>query len=107
MRVKITGKFGAVAALGGMILVGGCTESSLRMSPDFSVASRQNAAAQIADPDAHYEGVPAPGSSGPRVGLALSRYNKNNVVPPAATSASSATIGGAGSAGASSSMGTP
>jgi hypothetical protein len=67
-----------------------CSESSLRINPDFGKALHQDVAAQIADPDARYEGKPAPGSSGPRVGLAQKRYDANQVIPPSATTASSA-----------------
>jgi len=91
----------AIAALSG------CTQSSLRINPDFGSAVRQDVAAQIADPDAHYEGTPAPGSSGPRVGLAQKRYDSNTVVQPSTTTASSRTSvggsadnGGGGGAGA-------
>ena len=73
----------AIAALSG------CTQSSLRINPDFGSAVRQDLAAQIADPDAHYEGTPAPGSSGARVGLAQKRYDSNTVVQPSTTTASS------------------
>lgn len=66
-----------------------CTQSALRLSPDFSNSVRQNVAAQIADPDAHYEGKPAPGSSGPRAALAGARYDANEVIPPSAITASS------------------
>jgi len=67
----------------------GCNQSSLRINPDFGSAVRQDLAAQIADPDAHYEGTPAPGSSGARVGLAQKRYDSNTVVQPSTTTASS------------------
>ena len=70
-----------------------CTQSSLRISPDFGNAVNQDMVAQIADPDAHYEGVPAPGSSPARVGLAQKRYNANQVIQPSSTTASSKTLG--------------
>ena len=71
-----------------------CAQSSLRISPDFGNAVHQDLAAQIADPDAHYEGVPAPGSAASRVGLAQKRYNANQVIQPSSTTASSkASIG--------------
>ena len=70
-----------------------CTQSSLRISPDFGSALRQDVAAQIADPDAHYEGVPQPGSASSRVGLAQRRYNANQVIQPASMTASSKTLG--------------
>ena len=71
-----------------------CTQSSLRISPDFGSAVRQDVAAQIADPDAHYEGLPAPGSATARVDLAQRRYNANQVIQPTSTTASSKTLGG-------------
>jgi hypothetical protein len=71
-----------------------CTQSSLRISPDFGNAVRQDVAAQIADPDARYEGVPPPGSASARVGLAQTRYNANQVIQPATATASSKTLGG-------------
>jgi hypothetical protein len=70
-----------------------CTQSSLRISPDFGSALRQDVAAQIADPDAHYEGVPAPGSASARVDLAQKRYNNNQVIEPASKTASSQSLG--------------
>jgi hypothetical protein len=71
-----------------------CTQSSLRISSDFGNAVHQDTAAQIADPDAHYQGTPAPGSNGARVSLAQRRYQANQVIPP-----SSVTASGAGSIG--------
>ena len=73
-----------------------CTQSSLRINPDFGNAVHQDIAAQIADPDARYEGVIAPGSDGVRVGSAQKRYQSNQVIPPSAVTASgSASIGAA------------
>jgi len=78
-------------AVGAMLSLSACTYSELRLSPDFGDAVRENVAAQIADPDAHYAGTPAPGASnGARVGLAQSRYEKNQVIQPSSTTASSA-----------------
>jgi hypothetical protein len=71
-------------------LISACTQSSLRISPDFGRAVNQDLVAQIADPDAHYEGTPAPGSSGVRTGLSQKRYDRNEVIPPSSTTASSA-----------------
>jgi hypothetical protein len=83
-----------------------CTQSSLRMNPDFGNAVHQDIAAQIADPDARYEGVIAPGSDGARVGLAQKRYQANQVVPPSAITASgSASIGSADNGAAGAGMG--
>jgi hypothetical protein len=70
--------------------LGGCTYSSLRISPDFGNAVHQDVAAQIADPDAHYRGAPQPGSNGARTGLAQKRYEANQVIAPSSTTASSA-----------------
>jgi hypothetical protein len=67
-----------------------CTQSSLRINPDFGSAVYTDTAAQIADPDAHYEGTPAPGTAGRRVGLAQQRYDANRVIQPSSTTASSA-----------------
>jgi hypothetical protein len=69
--------------------VSACTQSALRLSPDFGHAVRQDVAAQIADPDARYKGVPAPGSGAARVGLAQRRYDTNEVIQPSTTGASS------------------
>ena len=71
-----------------------CAQSSLRLDPDFGKALHQDLAAQIADPDAHYEGTPAPGSAGTRVGLAQKRYSNGQVIQPTSTTASSRTLGG-------------
>ena len=85
-------KAGRVALAVGICLtplLSGCAQSSLRISPDFGNAVNQDIAAQIADPDAHYAGTPAPGSSGPRVGLAQKRYDTGTVIQPSSTTASS------------------
>jgi hypothetical protein len=60
-----------------------CTTSYLHIADNFGRGARQDLVAQIADPEARYEGKPAPGSSGRRIGLALDRYNNNAVIPPA------------------------
>jgi type IV pilus biogenesis protein CpaD/CtpE len=90
-----------------------CTYSKPRLSSDFGNAVRQDIAAQIADPDARYEGKPDPGSSGDRVGLAQKRYQTNQVIPPSAITASGdASIGradnggGMGAGGSGASVGT-
>ena len=74
-----------------MVGLSACAQSTLRINPDFGDAVREDTVAQIADPDAHYTGTPAPGASdGQRIGLAQTRYEKNQVVPPSSTTASSA-----------------
>jgi hypothetical protein len=88
--MKIIG-FRLALAAGAVLALSACTQSELRISPDFGDAMRENVAAQIADPDAHYAGVPAPGASnGARVGLAQSRYERNQVIEPSSTTASNA-----------------
>lgn len=76
----------------GALALSGCVQSNLRINPDFGRAVRQDEAAQIADPDAHYLGTPAPGSNGQRVGLAQKRYDKNQVIQPTQLGASSENV---------------
>src|SRR3569623_1116830 len=66
-----------------------CTQSSMRLSPDFGNAERQDVAAQIAAPDARNEVVPSPVSASARVELAQKRYYANLVIQPASATASS------------------
>jgi hypothetical protein len=84
-------------ALGVSLLLGGCVQSRLRDQADFGESVRQDRAAQIADPDAHYAGVPGPGSNGLRVDAAQERYVKGAVIQPAQTQTSSVSAGGNGS----------
>ena len=101
------------AALGLSACAQNPTQSEMRMSPDFGDAVRENLAAQIADPDAHYTGTPAPGASdGARIDLAQTRYQQNQVIQPSSTTASSRTTGstdngGGAGAGAGIGMGAP
>jgi type IV pilus biogenesis protein CpaD/CtpE len=84
----------AIAMLGLTACAQNPSQSEMRMSPDFGDAVRENLAAQIADPDAHYVGTPAPGASdGARIDLAQTRYQQNQVIPPSSTTASSRTVG--------------
>ncbi|HEX7761009.1 MAG TPA: hypothetical protein VF459_15995 [Caulobacteraceae bacterium] len=83
---------------GALTILSGCVTPS-RMSPDFGQAVNQDTMAQVADPDAHYAGAPAPASDGQRADLAHERYLKNQVIQPAATSTSTATAGGGGGGG--------
>ena len=84
-----------------------CAESTLRLSPDFGAAVKQDLAAQIADPDARYMGVPDPGANGLRTGLAQQRYDRNQVIPPltAAATTSIQQQGAAGPGGAGAGVG--
>jgi type IV pilus biogenesis protein CpaD/CtpE len=96
MSVVLAKRAGAaLLAIMGLAL-SGCAESRLRLSEDYGQAVRQEILAQVADPDAHYKGVPAPGSDGHRVAIATERYNRNAVVQPASTSTSSFSGGGSG-----------
>lgn len=96
---KITMRFAKTvliaAALGPAL--SGCLVTQTHLSSDFGSAVRQDAMAQIADPDARYKGDPAPGSNGARVASAQERYRAGKVTPPAATGASTigASAGGA------------
>ncbi len=81
---------------GALAILGGCTTSNLRLSPDYGEAVRQDTMAQVADPDAHYAGTLAPGANGNRAALAQERYLKDRVIEPASTSTSTAAAGGGG-----------
>jgi hypothetical protein len=96
-----------VALLALPLLLSACTRSELRLQPDFGVAIKQDLAAQIADPDAHYTGVPAPGSDGSRVSLAQTRYQTDAVLPPASISGAKSTTSSMGSAGSSAGSAVP
>jgi hypothetical protein len=74
--------------LGVMFLVAGCEESHLRLAPDFGTAVRQDQAAAIADPDAHYLGVLPAGYDGARTTIAVTRYRTDKVIPPVSTQTS-------------------
>lgn len=94
MSAALTKSLIVAAAAGAAMGVSGCVESRMHLSDDYGQSLRQDVAAQVADPDARYGGLPAPGAHGHRVGLALDRYNRNAVTPPAATSTSSFSAGG-------------
>ena len=79
----------AAGCLALILVVPACTQSSLRLSPDFGAAVNQDIAAQIADPDARYMGIPDPGTNGLRTGLAQTRYDRNQVIQPLTTTATS------------------
>lgn len=81
---------GAAIIVFASLALSACAQSSLRINPDFGSAVRQDVAAQIADPDARYQGTPSPGSRGDRVGLAQKRYQNNEVIQPSSTTASGA-----------------
>ena len=76
--------------------LGGCAYSQVHLDRTFGQATRESVVAQIADPDAQYSGVPAPGSSGDRVALAQERYQTGTVKEPRMTSASDVYAAGAG-----------
>jgi hypothetical protein len=60
-------------------------QTSLRVAPDFGVAVRQDVAAQIADPDAQYKGVPGPATNGMRTAQSEHRYVTGTVKQPPLT----------------------
>jgi len=97
VSLKMLMRNGLIASLAAGLLLSACTQSEVRLQPDFGVAVRQDLSAQIADPDPHYTGVPAPGSDGSRVSLAQTRYQTGNVIPPAAISSNSSSTSSAGS----------
>ena len=91
----------AAALAGAALATSGCAVSRLHNSSDFGVSFRQDAAAQVADPDARYVGEAQPGgSNGPRVAAAEDRYDKGKVISPvpAQTSDISINIGSGGGA---------
>jgi hypothetical protein len=98
---KLSPRSALWSAAGLGLLLAGCAaqtpkpdESALYISPEFGQALHQDIVAQIADPDAHYTGNPAPGSNGSRVALAQRRYVKGRVIPPPSTTTASVAIGG-------------
>jgi len=67
-----------------LVSLSGCLATQEHLSQDFGSATRQDMAAQIADPDAKYVGDPAPGSNGGRVAQAQDRYQTGKVIEPVA-----------------------
>jgi type IV pilus biogenesis protein CpaD/CtpE len=63
----------------------GCIDSHPTLSPDFGVAMRQDLAAQIADPEAHYGKMT---SEGARAALAQERYRTGKTTQPSTAGAS-------------------
>jgi type IV pilus biogenesis protein CpaD/CtpE len=78
------------AVCGALVALGGCVQSRLRQSDDFSVAVRESVVAQIADPDAQYRGDPPPASDGTRAAAAVTRYRNGQVTPPSTAGTSTA-----------------
>ena len=89
----------AAALVGATLGLSACVQSRLSIAEDYGQAIRQDLVAQVADPDAHYKGVPAPGTNGRRGALAQDRYNRNAVIQPASTSTSNTATGGGGGGG--------
>jgi hypothetical protein len=79
------------------LLTAGCV-SHERLDPDYGVAVRADAAAQIANPDAHYLGYPQPGYSGVRASLAERRYDTGRVIRPNVSTTSGLSGNGSGNA---------
>ena len=82
-RAMTSAKTAATLAILGLGL-SGCVESRQHLSDDFGAAIQQDLAAQVADPDARYKAVVAPGSDGGRVALAQQRYREGKVIEPVA-----------------------
>jgi hypothetical protein len=102
--LAVVGLCGAAASLSA------CAVSRMHLSDDSGVAVRQDIVAQVADPDAMYKGLPAPGAQGLRVDAAQGRYDSGQVIEPASTSTSTVRVGGGqggngGSSGAGASAG--
>jgi hypothetical protein len=96
----VLAKCATAAVLAGAALgLSACMQSRMSLADDYGQAVRQDMVAQVADPDAHYKGAPAPGSNGRRVGIAQERYNRNAVIQPASTSTSNVSVGGGGGGG--------
>ena len=75
------------AAVGAGLSAGlaGCVESQTHLGDDFGAAVRQDAVAQIADPDARPRRGPAPATDGARLALARERYQTDKPIEPTAT----------------------
>ena len=86
----------AACILGVCLAAAACSTSRLHLSDNFGYAVRQEQVAQVADPDARYAGVPAPGSNGMRVGSAQARYEHGAVIPPTSMTTSNVSVGGGG-----------
>ena len=88
-------RIGLVACFG-IVGLSACAHRPV-LSADFGAAFLQDVAGQVADPDAHYAGIPTPGSNGTRAELAQSRYEHDAVIPPSTVgAASTASISGTG-----------
>ena len=96
--MRPTIKLAAVGAL--TIGLAGCAQSRMHLSDDYGRAVRQDAIAQIDDPDAKYVGIPEAGSHGRRQGLAMDRYVRGQVIEPASAATSKVkSTGGEGGGG--------
>ena len=97
---KTMGSLVRLIACAGILGLSGCIQSKLTLSPDFGSAIKQDVRAQVADPDAHYAGVPSPGAEGRRAALAQQRYQTDQVIQPYQLNASSQSSGsGSGNTG--------
>jgi hypothetical protein len=85
----ISSKLRIFFLVGATISLCGCSQSNIRIEPDFGSAIGADMAVQIADPDARYTGNPTPGANGARTSLAQQRYQKGQVIQPSSVTASS------------------
>ena len=98
MSAFLTKSATAAAIAGFALALSGCAESRLRLSDDYGHAVRENIIAQVADPDAHYKGVPAPGSNGQR-GKPSRRRGTTTMLLSGRRSTATSTAGTAGGGG--------
>jgi hypothetical protein len=87
------------ALLGAGALLAGCTVATRHLSSDFGSVLKEDVAAQVSDPDAHYVGAVAPGSNGARAALAQGRYERDAVKRPTSAQTSTVKSGGGGGGG--------
>src|SRR5690242_19354564 len=81
-----------LALVGLGLALSACVQAPGNLQADFGASVRQDVAAQVADPDAHYRRTDPPAASGSRTALAQDRYNKGKVLQPPTPSASSVAI---------------
>jgi hypothetical protein len=80
---NLRSRLALLAGAGSLALaLGGCTTPVVHLSQNYGASVDGDARQQITNPDPHYLGVPAAGSSGPRTQLAQDRYVKDKVIPP-------------------------
>jgi outer membrane murein-binding lipoprotein Lpp len=74
-------------------LLAGCLSPQHGLEPDFGRATRNNIAAQVADPEPRYARKVEPAANGVRSVTASQRYERGQVTPPVVQSTSSVAAG--------------